>query len=85
MTILQQYLTTAQPNQPVTRHPSLGKCHLGSSTDGVANAVIGQSADNVSNALGQRENGSDSEDEPDFKPVVDMTVKSDNDNRCVIS
>lgn len=83
--LLQQYLTTVPPNQPVTRHPSLGKCHVGSSSDGVANAVVGQSADNVAIALGQREISSDSEDEPDFPSVANTTVKLDNDSRCIVS
>jgi len=83
--LLQHYISTTQQNQPVSRHPSIGKCHLGSTLDGGSNVVVGQSADNVSNALGPRENCSDSDNESDSNGVVDATVKPDTDSRCVVS
>lgn len=84
--LLQQYLSTTPPHQPAQRHPSLPKCNVGSLADGVSNATtVLQSADNVSNASASRENRIDSEEEEEYPSDTEMTVKPDNDSRCVIS
>lgn len=86
LTLLQQYVSTALPKQPVQRKPSLPKCHSGSSVDSGASPVtggasVGQSTDNVSNASGPR----DSDDERELPNDIDLTAKPEKDSRCNIS